>query len=518
MSRRKSRYKRRMQKREEKKALRTAKPLDELFNFHDVYKYGKECCKGVRWKTSVQTFERHLFSGTAKRCKAVKNGIYRWKNYNHFQLNERGKTREIDAPHITDRQIQKVLTKEVLLPCYMPYMIYNNGASLKNKGLLFSQKLLERDLHAHYRKYGLNGWVIVTDCKGFFPNADHKIIKNTHLRLIDKPEVRMILDSVVDSSPTAVGVPLGVEPSQVEMIGYPYKLDAYMKCQLKLGYSGHYMDDYYMLIPPDRNPYEIVEMFIDKAMKCGILINKNKTHIVRFGKPFRYCKTNYIMTQNGRLIRHGSRKTAYRAIRKIKRLKPKIDNSDITYMDLWATVQSLFNYFKRKNDNGRVTNFIKIFKDIYGFDCRNVKEFKRMDACSYIAHAKYRGKTIDGNEILIPRGKRLYRDKNILYYDRKPVCIYRSEVARKHFSKNHDGKGLTRGDLTRKIAYSDNRVNVNGWMQRFNENQVDVLTSDRWKKFINPEHDVIIFTDAFFEADIFELQELNEELEGCKNV
>lgn len=507
-----------MQRREEKRASRPVKPLDELFNFHDVYKYGKECCKGVRWKTSVQTFERHLFSGTAKRCKAVKNGTYRWKNYNHFQLNERGKTREIDAPHITDRQIQKVLTKEVLLPCYMPYMIYNNGASLKNKGLLFSQKLLERDLHAHYRKYGFNGWVIVTDCKGFFPNADHKIIKNTHLRLIDKPEVRMILDSVVDSSPTAVGVPLGVEPSQVEMIGYPYKLDSFMKCQLRLGCSGHYMDDYYMLIPPARNPYEIVEMFIDKAMKCGILINKNKTHIVRFGRPFRYCKTKYIMTKNGRLIRHGSRKTAYRAIRKIKRLKPKINNSDITYMDLWATVQSLFNYFKRKNDNGRVTNFIKIFKDIYGFDCRNVKEFKRMDACSYIAHTKYRGKTIDGNEILIPRGKRLYRDKNILYYDRKPVCIYRSEVARKHFSKNHDGKGLTRGDLTRKIAYSDNKVNVNGWMQRFNEKQVDILTSERWKKFISPEHDVIIFTDAFFAADVFELQELYEELEGCKNV
>ena len=91
-------------------------------------------------------------------------------------------------------------------------------------------------------------------------------------------------------------------------------------------------------------------------------------------------------------------------------------------------------------------------------------------------------------------------------------------MARKHFSKNHDGKGLTRGDLTRKIAYSDNRVNVNGWMQRFNEKQVDILTSDRWKKFISPEHDVIIFTDAFFAADVFELQELYEELEGCKNV
>ena len=516
MSRRKNRYERRKRKRELKRTSLKTKTLEELFNFHNAYKYGKDCCKGVRWKTSVQTFERHLFSGTAKRCKAVIDGKYKWKKYTHFLLSERGKTREIDAPHISDRQIQKVLTKDVLLPAYEPYLIYNNGASLKGKGLIFSQRILERDLRNHYRQYGLNGWIIVTDCKGFFPNADHNIIKQTHRRLIFNDDVIRLLDSVIDSSPTPIGVPLGVEPSQIEMIGYPYRLDAYMKCQLRLGRSGHYMDDYYMLVPPDMNPYCIIKQFIRKAEECGIIINKRKTHILRFGKPFRYCKTKYQVTDTGRVIRHGSRKTAYRAMRKIKKLKPKIDNSEISYMDLWAVVQSLFNYYEKRDDHGRILRFARMFYKLYGFSCRNVEEFKRMDKLSYVTHAKYTGKNMYGEKAMISRGKRLSREGDTLYYEGAPICVYRSEVARRHFAINYDGKGLVRGDLTHKIAYSDSRVEINGWNQRFNEKQKDILCSDKWNKFLNPEHDVIIFTDEFFESGVEELKELYAELTSCK--
>ena len=61
----------------------------------------------------------------------------RWrpKKYVHFTVCERGKIRGIDAPHITDRQIHKVISKEVLEPLYDPSMIYDNGASRIGKGL-----------------------------------------------------------------------------------------------------------------------------------------------------------------------------------------------------------------------------------------------------------------------------------------------------------------------------------------------------------------------------------------------
>lgn len=136
----------------------------------------------------------------------------------------------------------------------------------------------------------------------------------------------------------------------------------------------------------------------------------------------------------------------------------------------------------------------------------------------YITHTKYKGKSITGEDVMLSRGKKLSRKGELLFFKDKPICIYRSEVARSHFAINDDGNGLIRGDLTHKIAYSANRVEVDGWLQRFNEKQKDILCSDKWSKFLNPEHDVIIFADCFFDADIEELKTLYKKLEECSDV
>lgn len=93
----------------------------------------KKCCNNTRWKQSVQNFELHLLSGTAVRRRQLLDGKWIPKPYKHFMLSERGKTRSIDVPHVTDHQVEKVLTNEVLYPLYQPSMIYDNGASQAGK-------------------------------------------------------------------------------------------------------------------------------------------------------------------------------------------------------------------------------------------------------------------------------------------------------------------------------------------------------------------------------------------------
>ena len=165
--------------------------------------------------------------------------------YVHFVISERGKTRPIDAPRIQDRQIHKVYTKKVLLPLYLPDMIWNNGASLPGKGFHFSKRLLREDLHYHFKRYGRNGNIILLDCKQFFPSASHRIIYARHDKLIHDYDLRKLGDDIVASSTGDKGMPLGVEPSQAEMIAFPSPLDNYIKCQLSIKCAGHYMDDYY---------------------------------------------------------------------------------------------------------------------------------------------------------------------------------------------------------------------------------------------------------------------------------
>ena len=353
------RYERRMLKRVQNKFIRGAEvgSLEDVFTYHNKFILGRECCNGVRWKQSIQNFERHLFSGTAARRRQILNNKYKWRKLSRFTLCERGKTRIIDAPHVQDRQIHKILTRKVLLPCYQPLMIYNNGASLKGKGLDFARRELKSDLSSHFRRYGLSGYIIVADFKGFFPNASHEYIKSQHKLIKLDNRLRILLDSVLDDF--IQGVPLGVEPSQAEMIAYPSKLDNYVTCQLGLKGFGHYMDDYYMLIPPDVDPREVLDKFKRKAQENCLMINERKTKIIKFGQPFRFCKTKYIVTATGRIIAHAGRDAIKRALRKLKKLKNKRCKSD-----LQAIANSLYNYYSKTNDHGRVLKFRSKFKEL----------------------------------------------------------------------------------------------------------------------------------------------------------
>lgn len=126
-----ARYRRRKRKRQMKRWMRSQAvgTLEEVFNYRDMFYWGKKCCNGVRWKQSTQNFELHLLSGTAKRRRLILEGKWKPKKCAHFILHERGKVRPIDAPHIEDRQIHKLETNKVLSPLYTPSMIYDNGAS-----------------------------------------------------------------------------------------------------------------------------------------------------------------------------------------------------------------------------------------------------------------------------------------------------------------------------------------------------------------------------------------------------
>jgi len=60
--------------------------------------------------------------------------------FKQITIKERGKDRKITPIHINDRVIQKVLCDYLLTPLFTPKLIYDNGASLPNKGVSFTRK------------------------------------------------------------------------------------------------------------------------------------------------------------------------------------------------------------------------------------------------------------------------------------------------------------------------------------------------------------------------------------------
>ena len=360
--------------------------MSDVFSYGDLYKAGKKCCNGVRWKNSAQRFEQHLFSGTARRRRLLLKGIWKPCPYVHFVISERGKTRPIDAPRIQDRQVHKVYTKKVLLPLYLPDMIWNNGASLPGKGFHFSKNLLKEDLRYHYRRYGRNGNIILMDYKQFFPTASHRVIYERHSRLIFDEALRRLGDDIVASTNGESGMPLGVEPSQAEMIAYPSPLDNYIKCQLSIKCAGHYMDDYYIIVPPDRDAREIMRLIFQKAEELELTVSREKSRIVPLTKPFRYCKAKYTLTESGHVITTGNRGSFKRTRHKIRAFYTKVQDEEMSYEDLWTSVNGMLAYLEGYQNHKRVLRLRRLFYAIYGFSAEHIENFRKMERSNHAIH------------------------------------------------------------------------------------------------------------------------------------
>lgn len=369
--RREARYQRRRAKRQANKQARNdmVGPLEKAFSYRAMFLYGLKCCTGVRWKYSTQTFELHLFSGTAKRRRKVLNGTWKQANTVHFTLKERGKIRPIDAPHINDRQIHKTLSKNVLVPLYSPSMIYDNGASQKDKGLHFHYERLKNQLREHYRKNGPTGAIFLSDFHQFFPSAPHAALYSRHQELILDIEIRTVADKVLQAVPGGVGMPLGIEPSQQEMVALPSALDNFVKCQLSVHAMGHYMDDYEMILDTRERAEEVQEIFMARAENMGLQINRDKCKIVDFSKPFRFCKVKFLITETGGIITHGSRDSMKRARRKFRYFHDKMESGEMTREKATEkaaeVLQSHVAYYSNFNDHGRVLHLRRLFYALF---------------------------------------------------------------------------------------------------------------------------------------------------------
>lgn len=381
--RREGRYQRRQARRQEKKKARSDAlgPVGKVFSYRKMFRYGRKCCNGVRWKQSVQNFELHLFSGTAKRRREVLDETWKPKGCVHFTLCERGKVRPIDAPHVTDRQIHKTLCNEALVPLYSPGMIYDNGASQRGKGLHWHFRRMKQQLAWHFRRYGREGAVLLIDLKGFFPNAPHALIYQRHQQLILNPELRELADRVIQYSPCPTpgrGMPLGVEPSQQEMVALPSSVDNWIKCQAGVHCAGHYMDDYYIILPDVERLKKLGHEIVRRFEALGIRVNKRKCKIIPLTKPFRWCKARFTLTETGKIKVNGSRDGIKRARRKLKLFHREFVAGKRDFKDIEQYMECQAAYYRNFNDHGRLLRLRRLYHAIF---------FGGKDKCSELQKA-----------------------------------------------------------------------------------------------------------------------------------
>lgn len=305
--------------------------LEELFTLENLNNAFYECSKISRWKESTQRYQANLLLNNVQLQEDLLGGTYRISATTNFILNERGKRRFIKAPAIRDRIVQKVLCKKLLVPQLTKPLIYDNYASLKNRGTSFARKRINVQLQRFMREYGEDGYILQVDVRKFFDSVNHDILKKMlRTKLQEPPEVMDLIDYIIDtSSDTDCGLSLGSEAPQIFAIFYLSGLDNFIKSVKGVRYYGRYMDDLFVL---SNSKAELRDLSRDIEKQLHLLklqINKRKTQITKLSHGFTFMQIKYHIS-NGKIIKRPTRQKIVRERRRLKKYKLLHDKKVLT--------------------------------------------------------------------------------------------------------------------------------------------------------------------------------------------
>jgi len=370
---------------------------------NNLYRAYKASIKNSKWKENSQKFAmnflKYIFSIQDDLVyRTLQNGPV-----DEFLLSERGRVRPITSIQIKDRIIRHVLCDEILSPEVKKHIIYDNGASVKGRGISHQRNRFEVHLHKYYKLYGNEGWILFGDFSKFYDNIIHEIAKRELLKLVDddefitwlltiifngfKIDVSYMSDEEYESCITDTfnkleyrlvpkelltgekwmnkSVNIGDQLSQIIGIYYPYRIDNYVKYVRSQKFYGRYMDDWYIMNPDKKELQDLLDNIRVIADGLGIHINEKKTHIVKISNTYKYLQVKYTLTKDGKVIKriNPTRVTAMR--RKLKKLAVKVKSDDICYENVENMFRGWMGSFYKLLSRQQRKNLIKFYEDLF---------------------------------------------------------------------------------------------------------------------------------------------------------
>lgn len=348
--RREARYERRQARRAEKKAARCSDcdDFDKVFSYAHLYEAYRKCRRNVAWKASVQKYITQAPLWVYQAYKRLHAGTWRSGGFFEFDISERGKLRHIRSVTIGERVVQRCLCDYALVPMLSRSFIYDNAASLRDKGYHFAVRRLCLHLRQHYRKHGTKGYVLLFDFRKFFDNVSHALCKDTLRKAFTDRRVVAITEHFIDMFGDR-GLGLGSQISQVFALASANRLDHYIKDECGIRGYGRYMDDGYIIHESKARLREILVGVRRVCAVLGIELNERKTRIVRLARGFPWLKTRFFLTDTGKVVRKMPRDSITRERRKLKKLAPLFLSGKLEIQDVRASWQSWRAYAENFN-------------------------------------------------------------------------------------------------------------------------------------------------------------------------
>lgn len=365
--RREARYQRRKTKRAAKKAERFAvhDDFDTVFSYANLYRSYRKCRRNVAWKASVQKYITQAPLNVKKTYDRLQAGTFRSDGFFEFDLFERGKKRHIKSVTMSERVVQRCLCDHALVPMLARTLIYDDSASLENKGYHFAIRRLVMHLQKHYRKHGTEGYILLFDFTKFFDSISHDLCKRIMREEFTDPRIIKLTDHFIDMFGGDAGLGLGSQISQTFALAAGNRLDHYIKEVLRIQGYGRYMDDGYLIHESKEYLHECLNQIQTICTSLGLELNLKKTQIVKISHGFTYLKTRFFLTENGRVVRKIYKNSVTRERRKLKRFVPLLEQGIMTYDDVYASFQSWKAYALNFDAYHTVQNMCSLYNNLF---------------------------------------------------------------------------------------------------------------------------------------------------------
>ena len=385
------------------------KEMEKIYNANNLFEAFRKAKQGTDWKESVQQYEANLLVNLLNTQKSLMDGSYKPKAMTEFKLCERGHTRQIKAQHIYDRVVQRSLNDNVLIPAVRPRLIYDNGASLENKGLDFARKRFQTHLRKAYRDYGMNGYVLLMDFTKYYDNVRHDVALDMYKPLLSD-EVNQFMRTVFDEFKIDVSymtnqqysecmdkvfdalkyaeIPdnlktgkrymkkslgIGNQTAQITGVFYPHKIDNYCKIVRGIKYYGRYMDDTYIIMQDKAELQRVYDDIKTKCRELGIFINQKKTHIYKISCQLTWLKINHKLLSTGRIIRTVHSSTIARERRRLRKFYKNMADGRMTFADIKQCYDSWRGSYRKYDSKSKLHKLDKFFNELIKEEMKNGK-------------------------------------------------------------------------------------------------------------------------------------------------
>ena len=294
---------------------------NKICDFKTIMEMYKTVKTTVKNKSKIIRFEEFKTYNINNIYNKLNNKTYIPGKYNIFLI-KKPKYRIVMAQNISDKIVNHLVAKYLLIDVVEKSLINENVATRKNKGTHYGMKLLKQYLIKLSKEKEI--YALKIDIHKFFYSIDHNILKELLKTKIKDEDALNIIFKIIDSTNNEYinktikkykeneikyiknqniknkdkiineiekipyynidkGLPIGNMTSQIMAIFYLNELDHYIKEKLKIKYYIRYQDDMILLSQNKKYLIECLDEIKTIIEKYKLKTN-NKTQIINVSK------------------------------------------------------------------------------------------------------------------------------------------------------------------------------------------------------------------------------------------